>query len=129
MSFFAKLKSWIAGAFKKLPATSVIISSALNYCVPFVEQLDVYILPEIAPIANPILDKIKTGFAALAVTIHDASPAGTTNAKLIIASIKTNLALILPALEIKDPNTLKEAQDVVTLINGEIAAIEAEFGS
>jgi hypothetical protein len=130
MTFFHKLKAWLETAFKKAPAMEVMISSACNYCVPFVEQLDVFVIPEVAPVVNPILDKIKTGLAALAVTISGATTAaGTTNAKAILTSISTNLGTLLPAMQINDPNTQKEAESVVSLLQGEFAAMQAQFAA
>jgi hypothetical protein len=128
MTFFHKLKAWLEAAFKKAPAMEIVISSAINYCVPFVEQLDVYVAPEVAPIVNPILDKIKTGLAALAITIKGATTSvGTTNATVILSSISSNLNVLLPAMQIKDANTAAEAAGVVKLLQGEFAAIQAQL--
>jgi hypothetical protein len=128
ISFFESITNWLKTHLKKLPAIEVTVSSAVNYMVPFVEELDTLATPEIAPVVNPILDKIKTGLAALAVTITDSSPSGVANVKSILASINTNAASLEAAFQIKDPVTATKLSSIVTLITGEVSAIQAQLG-
>ena len=120
MSFFSKLKSAIESMWKKVPAISVAAASAVNYVVPFVESLDEIIVPEYAPILNPILDKIKVGLTALKVTVQDAGP--NPNVASIVASVNTNLAALVSAAQIKDAALAGKIQAVATLVTGELTA-------
>lgn len=120
MSFFAKLKSEIASLWKKAPAEEIAVASAVNYVVPIVETLDEIITPELAPVLNPILDKIKVGLTALKVTIQDSG--SSPNFASIVASIKANFSALLSASQVKDPAVLQKIQDVATLVVGELDA-------
>lgn len=126
-TFFENIGSWLKSKFKKLPALEVQISSAANYVVPFVEQLDTLVEPELAPIVNPILDRIKTGLAALATTIKDASPAGTANVKSILASLESNATSLEAAFQVKDQATQAKITGTIQLLNGEFAAIQSQL--
>jgi hypothetical protein len=128
VTFFESIGSWLKAHFKTVPALEVTVSSAVNYLVPFVEELDTLATPEIAPVVNPILDKIKTGLAALAVTITDSSPSGVANVKSVLASIITNASSLEAAFQIKDPATATKLTSIVTLITGEVGAIRAQLG-
>lgn len=121
MSFFKKLLAGIESMWKKLPAATVAASSAINYVVPFVESLDEIIVPEFAPVLNPILDKIKVGLTALKVTVQDAGPAPTVAS--IVASVNTNLSALVAAAQIKDAALAGKIQAVATLVTGELSAI------
>jgi len=123
MSFFSKLKAAIESMWKKAPAAEVALSSAVNFVVPFVEQLDALATPELAPIINPILDKVKTGLSALAVTIKGVGP--VANVQSITTSITTNLTALEQAVQIKDPATATKINSIAALIGGEISAIVA----
>lgn len=127
MSFFKKIGQWLEAKFKNVPTIEVQISSAVNYCVPYVEMLDTLVAPEVAVVVNPILDKIKTGFAALAVTITGSTVAGGAAAavKSIAASITINIASLESAMQIKDAATQQKITAIVTLLNGEITDIVA----
>lgn len=120
MSFFSKLKTAIESMWKKIPAATVAMSSAINYVVPFVESLDEIIVPEFAPVLNPILDKVKVGLTALKVTVQDAGPAPTI--ATIVASVNTNLTALVSAAQIKDAALAAKIQAVATLVTGELAA-------
>jgi len=128
LTFFESIGSWLESHFSKAPALEVQISSAVNYVVPFVEELDGLVNPEAATAVNPILDRIKTGLAALATTIKDSSPAGVANVKSIAASITANASSLEAAFQVKDPATATKISSIVTLINGEVGAIRAQVG-
>lgn len=123
MSFFTKLKDAIVSMWKKAPAAEVALSSAVNFIVPFVEELDDLATPELAPVINPILDNIKTGLSALSVTIKGVGP--VANVQTVGASITANLTALEQAVQIKDPATATKISSIATLINGEISAIVA----
>jgi hypothetical protein len=127
-SFFESIGSWLKSHFKSMPSFEVQASSALNYCVPAIEAIDELVDPGLAVIVNPILDKIKTGFAAAAVTIKSASTAsGSANLKSIFASILANLPALEAAMQIKDAATQAKLSAAVTLINGEITAMQTQL--
>ncbi len=121
--FFKKLGSAIASMWKKAPAASVAVASTINYIVPFVEAIDVLVVPELAAVLNPILDKVKVGVSALKVTVTDASPEGQSNAASIIGSIDTHLAELVSAAQIKDPALAAKIQAIATIVTGELNAI------
>lgn len=123
MSFFTKLKNAIESMWKKAPAAEVALSSGVNFIVPFVEELDTLATPELAPVINPILDKVKTGLSALAVTIKGVGP--VVNIQTISASITYNLTALESAVQVKDAATATKISSIATLINGEISAIVA----
>jgi hypothetical protein len=123
MSFFSKLKSEIVSMWKKAPAAEVALASGVNFIVPFVEELDTLATPELAPIVNPILDKVKTGLSALSVTIKGVG--STVNVSTIASSITANLSGLEAAVQIKDPATATKINSIATLIAGEISAIVA----
>lgn len=123
LSFFSKLKAEIELLWKKAPAVEVAAASAINYVVPFVESLDEVITPELAPILNPILDKVKVGLTALKVTIQGAGTAPTISS--IVGSINTNLTALISAAQIKDTAVSAKIQAVATLVTGELSAITA----
>jgi hypothetical protein len=120
-SFFAKLKAGIESMWKKAPSVTVAAASAVNYVVPFIESIDVLVTPELAPVLNPILDKIKVGLTALKVTVQDAG--ATPNLSSIVASVNTNLTALISAAQIKDAALAQKIQAVATLVTGELAAI------
>lgn len=122
-TFFSKLWSGIKSMWKKAPAAEVAAASAINYVVPFIESLDEIILPEFAPILNPILDKIKVGLTALKVTIQGAGPTATVAS--IMGSINTNLTTLVSAAQIKDAALAQKIQAVATLVMGELSAISS----
>lgn len=126
-TFFESIGGWLKSKFSKAPALEVQISSAANYVVPFVEELDTLVAPEIAPIVNPILDKIKTGLAALATTIKQATPAGQANVKSILASLQSNATALEAAFQVKDTNTQAKISGTIQLLNGEFAAIQSQL--
>jgi hypothetical protein len=121
MTFFKKLWSEIETMWKKAPAAEVAAASAVNYVVPFVESLDELIVPEFAPVLNPILDKVKVGLTALKVTIQAAGP--NPNLSSIIASINANLTALVAAAQIKDTALGQKIQAVATLVTGELSAV------
>jgi hypothetical protein len=124
ITFFEKIGSKLASMFKKAPSIEVQVSSAINYCAPFVEELDTLVDPTLAPIINPIIDKVKTGLAALAVTIQQAStPTGQTNLQSIFSSLKSNLSSLESAAQVKNPENAAKFSQIVNLIIGEISAI------
>ena len=128
VTFFESIGSWLKAHFSKVPAAEVQISSTVNYLVPVVESLDVFVIPEAAPIVNPILDRIKVGLAALAVTIKQASsPAGKTNVNSIVASLVSNATALEQAFQIKDEATAEKITATLTLIQGELNAIQAQL--
>lgn len=127
LSFFTRLKNWLKEHLTHVPAAEVQVSSAVNYIVPFVEELDTLLDPAAALVVNPILDKVKTGLAALALTIKDASPAGTANVQSILASLATNATALETAFQVKDASTQARATSILTLISGEVSAIAADF--
>ena len=121
VTFFSKLKAEIKAMWKKAPAEEVALASGVSFIVPFVEQLDELATPELAPIINPILDKIKTGLSAFSVTIKGVGP--VANIQTIASSITTNLTGLEQAVQIKDPATATKINGIATLISGEIAAV------
>ena len=130
VTFFESIGTWLKAHFKNMPSEEVQVSSAVNYVAPFVEELDTLVAPEIAPLINPIIDKIKTGLAALAVTIKAAAtPAGTTNIQSIVASLAANAQLLEAAFQVKDPATQTKVTGIITLISGEFTAIQAQYGT
>lgn len=127
VTFFESLGSKLKSIFKKTPAVEVQISSVVNYLAPFVEQLDLLVLPEAAPVINPIIDKIKTGLAALAVTITDSSAAGKANVVSILKSVQSNAASLEQAAQIKDPAAQEKLTAIVNLVTGEASAIQSQL--
>lgn len=123
-TYFEKLGAEIEKLFKKAPAIEVQISSDVNYVAPFVEELDTLADPELAPIVNPIIESIKVGLAALAVTIKDSSPQGQTNVASIMNSLATNATALESAFKVKDPNTQQKITGILQLISGEVSAIQ-----
>jgi hypothetical protein len=120
-TFFESLEANVESMWKKAPSALVAISSAVNYVVPFVESLDGIVVGPEAAAFNLILDKVKTGLSALAVT---ASGVGNTaSIGSIVTSVNTNLAALEAASQIKDPALLSKIQSVVTLVSGELSAI------
>ena len=67
-------------------------------CCSVCESLDEGIVPDDAPILNPILDKIKVGLTALKVTVQDAGP-NPLKCGSIVASVNTNLAALYLAAQ------------------------------
>jgi hypothetical protein len=126
-TFFGKLKSAIESMWKKAPAVEVAAASTINYIVPFVEELDTMVTPELAPVINPILDKVKTGFSALAVTIKGVGPAA--NVQTITASIKANLTALVSAAQVKDTALASKIGNVTNLIAAEVDAIAVAHAS
>lgn len=127
-TFFESIGSWLKSHFSKAPALEVQISSAANYVVPFVEELDTLVAPEIAPVVNPILDRIKTGLAALATTIKGATTqAGTANVKSILASLQSNATSLEAAFQVKDQATQAKITGTIQLLNGEFSAIQSQL--
>lgn len=126
-TFFEKIGAWLKSHFTKTPALEVQVSSAVNYVVPFVEELDTLVAPEIAPVVNPILDKIKTGLAAVATTITDTTAAGKANVQSILASLQTNAAALESAFQVKDQATQAKVTGTIQLLNGEFSAIQAQL--
>lgn len=133
LSFFKKLVAGIESMWKKAPAITVAAASAVNFCVPFIESLDLILTPELAPVLNPILDKIKVGLSALKVTVQEAQaatekadPSLTANVAAIVASVKSNLGLLESAAEIKNPDLVKKISAVATLVSGELDAISGK---
>lgn len=124
-TFFKKLGSAIASMWKKAPAEAVAASSAINFVIPFVEELDTLVAPELAPILNPILDKVKTGLSALSVTIKGVGP--VANVTTIAQSITSNLSALESAAQVKDPATAAKINSVAKLINGEVQAVVATY--
>ncbi len=130
LTFFESIGSWLKSHFKNLPSEVVQVSSAANYVVPFIEELDTMVDPELAPVINPILDKIKTGLAALVTTINTAkTPSGTANLKSILASLVSNAASLESAFQVKDAATQQKATGLITLISGEFNAIQTQFAA
>lgn len=121
MSFLTKLKTAIESMWKKAPAAEVALSSGVNFIVPFVEELDELAIPELAPIINPILDKVKTGLSALSVTIKGVGP--VVNVQTITSSITSDLTALEQAVQIKDPATATKINSIAALIGGELSAI------
>jgi len=126
-TFFEKIGAWLKAKFKKLPSEEVQISSAVNYVAPFVEELDDLADPELAPVVNPIIDKIKVGLAALATTITDSSVAGKTNVVSIANSLASNAQALESAFQVKDTATQQKATGIIQLISGEISAIQSQL--
>jgi hypothetical protein len=130
LTFFESISSWLKAHFKNLPSEEVQISSAVNYIVPFVEELDDLVDPTLAPIINPIIDKIKTGLAALATTITAAkTPAGTANTQSVLASLVSNATALESAFQVKDAATQTKVTSIVNLISGEFNAIQSQLAS
>ena len=130
ITFFESIGSWLKAHFKNLPAEEVQVSSAVNYVAPFVEELDTLVDPTLAPIINPIIDKIKTGLAALATTINAAkTPAGTANIQSVLASLVSNASALESAFQVKDAATQQKATGLITLISGEFNAIQAQLAA
>lgn len=130
ITYFESLGSWLKSHFKKLPAAEVQVSSAVNYIVPFIEELDTLADPAVAVLVNPILDRIKVGLAALATTIKASStPAGQANVQSIVASLAANAGALATAFQVKDPETQKKIASILTLVSGEVSAIQAQLGS
>lgn len=129
VTFFEKLGAKVKAIFKKAPSIEVQISSAVNYLAPFIEELDILVLGPEAVLVNPIIDRIKTGLAALAVTITDSSVAGKANVTSILNSINSNAASLEAAAQIKDPATQQKLSGIVNLITGEAGAIQAKLAA
>lgn len=127
MNFFKKLVSAIESMWKKAPAAEVALSSGVNFIVPFIEEIDELATPELAPIINPILDKVKTGLSALAVTIKGVGP--VVNVQSISSSIVSNLTALESAVQIKDSATATKINSIANLINGELSAIIAALSA
>jgi hypothetical protein len=128
ITFFEKIGSKLKSLFKKLPSLEIQISSTINYCAPFIEELDTLVDPEFAPIVNPIIEKIKTGLAALSVTIQEAtSSSGKTNVKLIVSSLNDNLSSLESAAQIKNPENAAKLTQIVKLVTGELSAISTSI--
>jgi len=129
-TFFEKIGSWLKLHFKNLPSEEVQVSSAVNYVAPFVEELDSMVDPALAPVINPILDKIKTGLAALATTISQAqTPAGAANVSSILGSLTSNATALESAFQVKDAATQTKVTGIITLISGEFNAIAARYST
>ena len=122
-SFFSKLKSAIESMWKKAPAIEVALASAINSLVPVIEGLDVIITPALAPVLNPILDKIKVGLSALKTTIQGAG--SSPNVASIVTSINTNLTALVSAAQVKDPATAAKVQAVAAIVTSAVTEIGA----
>lgn len=120
-AFFHKLEDEFKILFHRSPDAIIQISSTINYTVPLIEVAASVITPEYAPILNPILEKVRVGFAALSVTIKQS---GTTpNALSIITSITNNLDLLTSAAQVKDPATQQKIVAAVNLVKAEAEQI------
>jgi hypothetical protein len=126
-SFLSKLWSTVETMWKKAPQAEVALSSAVNYAVPFVEEIDDLATPELAPVIDPILDKVKVGLSALATTIKGVGPAA--NVTSISTSIVSNLSALESAVQIKDPATATKINGLATLINAEVQAVESQYAA
>lgn len=130
VTFFETVDGWLKTHFKQLPAQEVQVSSAVNYIVPFVEELDTLADPELAIIVNPILDRIKVGLAALATTIKASkTPTGSANVQSIVSSLAANATALETAFQVKDPASQQKVTSTLQLISGEIQAISAQFAT
>lgn len=124
ITFFEKIGSKLLSMFKKAPSFEVQVSSAINYCAPFVEELDILVDPQLAIVVNPIIDKVKTGLAALAVTIQQSNTStGQINLKSIFSSLKNNLSSLESAAQIKNPENAAKFSQIINLVLAEISAI------
>lgn len=122
-NFFNTLWSDVKGMWSKAPAVEVAAASALNALVPVVEGIDVLATPELAPIINPILDKVKVGLTALKTTIQGAGP--KINLSSIIASVTANLSALESAVQVKNPETAQKINAIAAIVNGELQNISA----
>jgi hypothetical protein len=126
-SFFTDLKNVVVSMWKKAPAAEVTLASGVNYLVPFVEEIDDLAIPTLAPIINPILDKIKVGLSALATTIKQVGP--VANVQSITASLSSNFQALESAVQIKDPATATRINQIGQLVISETQSIATNFQS
>lgn len=125
LGFFTKLKDWLEVHVKRMPALEVQIASGADYLIPFVDELDDALDPAAALVVNPILDAIKVGLGALAVAITQATtPAGGTNLQLIFTSLENNANTLMTAFKVKDSSLQGRVDDILTLITGEVQAMQ-----
>jgi hypothetical protein len=122
-SFFSALKADVIAMWKKAPSEEVALASAVNAAVPYIEEIDVLVVPELAPILNPILDKVKVGLSALKSTIQGAGSKASIPS--IVASINANLAALLSAVQVKDPATATKIATIVAIVTTGVSEIGA----
>jgi hypothetical protein len=122
-SFFSALKADVIAMWKKAPSEEVALASAVNAAVPYIEEIDVLVVPELAPILNPILDKVKVGLSALKSTIQGAGSKASIPS--IVASVNANLAALLSAAQVKDPATATKIATIVAIVTAAVSDIGA----
>ena len=127
LTYFEELGGWLKSHFKKMPSYEVQLSSAVNYLAPFVEELDSLADPQVAVLVNPIIERIKTGLAALAVTIKQSGPSGHVSVNAILTSIAGNATALESTFAVKDQATQQRITAILQLLQGELAAMQAQF--
>ena len=122
-SFFQAVKADVIAMWKKAPAEEVVLASAVNAAVPYIEGIDSLLTPELAPILNPILDEVKVGLSALKSTIQGAGSSASIGS--IVASINTNLTGLTAAAQVKDPATAAKIQSIAEIVMAAVTEIGA----
>jgi hypothetical protein len=132
-SFIISADTWLKDHFKTVPSLEVRVSSALNKLVPYVESIDTEVSlaigqPEVALIVNPILEKIKVGFAAIAVTITDATtPEGSANLGSILASVNANINDLESAAQVKDEASQAKITAAIAVLSADVNGIASSL--
>lgn len=124
MSFFSKLESFSKNAFTHPPAWEIqVLSAVKGSAIPTIELLDTLVDPALAAEVNPVLDRIKTGFAALSVTVKDSG--ASPNIASILGSIQGNLASLEAVGGIKNSTNQGKIAAAVAILKAEADSIAA----
>jgi hypothetical protein len=119
---FAKIKAFFAKVFKSTTWIQV-ASGTLTVVAPLVETILALLAAPLEPEAATIFSEIQADLGAASVLITTAGTGGTATLTSVLDSVKTNLALLVPAMKIKDEATAAKVTAVVNTVIGEVEAI------
>ena len=125
LSFFARVKAELRKLFVHVPGWEASAAATLTYLAPVVETVVTLADPAAAPLVNGIIEKVKSAMAAAAVVIKSAGP--TPTLVTYLNAINDDIAQVVSAAQVKDPETAQKLNAIVGTITGEINAIVAEI--
>lgn len=117
----AKLKLWSEKLAKDEPKVEVVALSTIEVLAPLAETIIDEADPALAPVVEPLVQKVQADLAALTVTIEDAGSQPTVAS--VVGSIQTNLSAIDAAVGVKSP----KATQLTATIASDVQSIAAEL--
>lgn len=114
-SFLSKVLSFFKSILKKEPTFAQQVESFLPYVAGTMQAILAIADPPLALIINPIFSKIESALGALSAVIEDGTPAAGSSlaatAETALNSIKTNIASVLSAAQVKNATTATKITD------------------